>query len=229
MAKMKRGRSLGPSGSELSNTLGSLFRTTLEQASVVREVFERGAKEGRARFDEVRSERKRGTALTELGEIVLDLVRRGEIDLVELPEIAGVVRELDAIDGELERSQSRSTDVDAQALRDAEREAQQEERRERVRRSQSPTFRHGNAASAAATDRRRENRSVPDIPARSPTATDPESLMAKLRREADGTLSALRDAGRSAETRRESRGGISFESEDDLAEYMHPNDVPDKK
>jgi hypothetical protein len=225
MAKMKRGLRTGAGGSDLTNTLGSLFRTTLEQASVVREVFERGAKEGKARLDEVRSDRRRSSALTELGEIVLDLVRRGEIDIEELPEIADVVSELDRIDD----SDTQSTGGEAA------------ERRERLRRAQTPTVRHGNS------ERRGESRDVPmarsseytdqgrSRPTRSPSLTQPETLLAKLRREADGTLNALRDAGRSVESAAKTRGGISFDrdadvdGDGDLSDYMHPNDVPDHK
>src|ERR1043165_3314585 len=80
---------------ELRGTLGTLLRTT---TGVVRDALERGAREGRARLDSARASRRRHDALAALGELVLDLTRRGEIDLVELPEARELVRELDELD-----------------------------------------------------------------------------------------------------------------------------------
>ncbi len=83
MARQRRGGGLRPP--ELRGTLGTLLRTTLAQAGVVRDAIERGAREGRSRLDDLRSNRRRHDALAELGDLVLDLIRRGEIDLAELP------------------------------------------------------------------------------------------------------------------------------------------------
>lgn len=80
---------------ELRGTLGTLLRTT---TGVVRDALERGAREGRARLDDVRASRRRSDALAELGELVLELIRRGEIDIDELPEARDVVQQLDEID-----------------------------------------------------------------------------------------------------------------------------------
>src|SRR5690348_3573009 len=82
---------------ELRGTLGTLLRTT---TGVVRDALERGAREGRARLDDARANRRRHDALADLGELVLDLIRRGEIDLVELPEARDLVRQLDDLDAE---------------------------------------------------------------------------------------------------------------------------------
>src|SRR5262252_9786221 len=84
---------------ELRGTLGTLLRTT---TGVVRDAIERGAREGRARLDDVRANRRRQDALAELGEVVLDLIRRGEIDLGELPEARDVIARLDELDAESE-------------------------------------------------------------------------------------------------------------------------------
>src|ERR1700759_1967898 len=92
MATKRRG-GLRPPG--LRGTLGTLLRTT---TGVVRDALERGAREGRARLDDARANRRRHDALAELGELVLDLIRRGEIDLAELPEARDVVRQLDDLD-----------------------------------------------------------------------------------------------------------------------------------
>ncbi|HET9626328.1 MAG TPA: hypothetical protein VFP84_33430 [Kofleriaceae bacterium] len=92
MASKRRGGFRPP---ELRGTLGTLLRTTTD---VVRDALERGAREGRARLDDVRATRRRNDALAELGAIVLDLIRRGEIDLDELPEARAAVRQLDELD-----------------------------------------------------------------------------------------------------------------------------------
>ena len=103
MARQKRGGFRTP---EIRGTLGTLLRSTLQQAGAVKdalgEVLDRGTREGRARLDDFRADRRsskrRTDAVAELGEIVLDLIRRGEIDLGELPEARDVIDHLDAID-----------------------------------------------------------------------------------------------------------------------------------
>ncbi|HWO20653.1 MAG TPA: hypothetical protein VNO30_17920 [Kofleriaceae bacterium] len=92
MARQRRGGFRPP---ELRGTLGTLLRTTLEQAGVVRDAISRGA---RSRFDEARSHRRRQDALASLGELVLELIRRGEIDLAELPEARDIIQLLDDLD-----------------------------------------------------------------------------------------------------------------------------------
>ena len=99
MASKRRGGFRPP---ELRGTLGTLIRTT---TGVVRDALERGAREGRARLDVARASlessrtsHRRHDLLADLGELILDLIRRGEIDLAELPEARDLVRELDQID-----------------------------------------------------------------------------------------------------------------------------------
>src|SRR5262245_36566908 len=94
--------------SELRGTLGTLLRTTLAQAGTLRDALERGAREGRNRLDAARESRRRNDALAHLGEIVLDLIREGEIDLAELPELKRLVAELDEMDHEEEPPRARS-------------------------------------------------------------------------------------------------------------------------
>jgi hypothetical protein len=105
MASKRRGGFRAP---ELRGTLGTLLRTTtdvvrdaLERgASAGRDALERGASAGRSRLDDVRTHRRRTDALAELGEIVLDLIRRGEVDLAELPEARDLIRQIDELDAE---------------------------------------------------------------------------------------------------------------------------------
>src|SRR3954451_6251385 len=92
MASKRRGGFRPP---ELRGTLGTLLRTTGAAARAARG---RGARGARARLDSARASRRRHDALADLGELVLDLIRRGEIDLGELPEARDLVRELDDLD-----------------------------------------------------------------------------------------------------------------------------------
>jgi hypothetical protein len=101
MARSPSGRR-GRGASDLGGTLGSLLRNTWAQAGAVREVLERGARSGRARLDEALGDRRRTAALAELGDIVLGLVRQGEIDLEELPEIRDTVELLERLDADSE-------------------------------------------------------------------------------------------------------------------------------
>lgn len=98
MASSRRGGRGGLQAPELRGTLGTLLKTTLAQAGVVRDVLERGAREGRTRLDEALLNRRRTDALAKLGEIVLGLIRRGEVDVEELPEIRNVLARLDELD-----------------------------------------------------------------------------------------------------------------------------------
>ncbi|MFT3696794.1 MAG: hypothetical protein QM831_26870 [Kofleriaceae bacterium] len=158
MARQRRG-GFQP---ELRGTLGTLIRTAVSQAGDL-------AREGRARLDDALAGRRRSEALAELGEIVLDLIRRGEIELDQLPEARGVV-------GRLERMDDGHGD---------EEEVAYPKTRERF-------------------DRRGDD---------------------------DGTVSAAPKVWKPpvAPPERKKLGGISFPDDDeDLAEYMHPDDVPKK-
>ncbi|HEY1553084.1 MAG TPA: hypothetical protein VGG28_34875 [Kofleriaceae bacterium] len=151
----------------------------------MRDVLERGAREGRSRVEDALSNRRRTDALAELGEIVLDLIRRGEVDVDELPEARDIVQHLDELD-------------------------------------------------AGADDEREAPRSI----------RKRFDTRAKPRDEADGTTSSTTWAPpnrpRAAATQRiwrpnvdavpaKKSGGIRFDDDDDdLAEYMHPDDVPKK-
>lgn len=165
MARQRRGGFRTP---ELRGTLGTLLRTT-------RDMLERGAREGRTRLDEALSGRRRHEALTELGELVLDLIRRGEIDLAELPELKDVVAHLDELD--------------------AEQPADEPAR---------PPLRHR-------FDDRKDDGTVSANTWAPPTRS---KTPAKVWRP---PVEPARDPKQT--------GGISFD-DDDLADYMHPDDVP---
>lgn len=209
MARKGRGGFRAP---ELRGTLGTLIKTT-------RDVLERGAREGRERLDEVMAGRRRSEALAELGEIVLDLVRRGEIDVDELPEARDVIAHIDQLDAGTE----------------------DEPRRRHLRRSDA----HLDEVARAPTRERFDDRGRASLaragqddgtvasrtwapPSRSPAAT-------KVWRPPPGSVPSAVDEPappHAAAPPPRRKGGISFtkdqDSDDDLADYMHPDDVPPK-
>lgn len=270
MASKRRGGFRPP---ELRGTLGTLLRTT---TGVVRDALERGAREGRARLDNARASRRRHDALADLGELVLDLIRRGEIDLAELPEARDLIRELDELDddGGAEPEpepprpavRRRFDDRARTTGRDADRDGDGTVSSGAALRATRPATpdrpaRPGDTSSARAPTKplRSSWRSSPD---HDPSGPDRRSRIERWDnahtaplgradrgmpaerdpergREAAGTERPDRDPERDADRERSDRrspllprdptrkGGISFD-DDDLAEYMHPDDVPPK-
>jgi hypothetical protein len=203
MASKRRGGFRPP---ELRGTLGTLIRTT---TGAVRDALQRGAREGRARLDDARNSRRRQDALAELGELVLDLIRRGEIDLAELPEARDVIRQLDELDAEAEdpappprasirrRFDDRSSGDDTVSSGVADRPSRPTPRE--MPRAEPPSTR--------ATTRPMKTWQPPpddDEPAAAPAPRRPPLPTGPHR-----------------------KGGISFD-DDDLGDYMHPDDVPAK-
>jgi hypothetical protein len=191
MARQRRGADIG-------GTLGTLLRTTLAQAGNLREALERSAREGRSRVEDALSSRRRADALAELGEIVLDLIRRGEVDVDELPEVRDIVAHLDELDAGDEpepdgpRSIRRRFDARDARPRDRNRGKDHEE---------------ADGTTSAATwvpPTRKRGSSIGERVWRPPVDAAPPASPKKT-------------------------GGIRFEDDDsDLAEYMHPDDVPKK-
>ena len=217
MASKRRGGFRPP---ELRGTLGTILRTT---TGVVRDAIERGTREGRARLDDARASRRRHDALAELGDLVLDLIRRGEIDLAELPEARDLVRQLDELDAE------------AEAAADPEPKPKLPRAATRSRFDDRPkpdAARDGTVASGAAARAMRPTtpgHARPETPStRAPTkpmkgvwrpeVADPPAPAADNPAPRRATL-LPHDPQR--------KGGISFD-DDDLNEYMHPDDVPPK-
>ncbi|MEP6860473.1 MAG: hypothetical protein ABJE66_07625 [Deltaproteobacteria bacterium] len=207
MARQRRGGFRPP---ELRGTLGTLLRTTLAQAGGLRSALERGAREGRARLDDALAGRRRSEAVAELGEIVLDLIRRGEIEIDQLPEAREVVAHLDELDeaGDEEEAQiapapSRSR-FDDRARNDRARDKPDGTV------SSSKWVAPPRKTAASARVWRPPVEPVEDRPADEITARDHPRAMTKPGK----------------------KGGISFGRQDDddadLAEYMHPDDVPPK-
>ncbi len=190
MAQKRRGgggRAFRPP--QLKGTLGTLLRTTLHQAGVVRDAAREVFGQGRARIDDVRQQRRRTDALADLGELVLELIRKGEIDLGELPEARELVQQLD--------------DLDAQ------------------------TEDHGEPEVATAPSRTRfDTRGADDGTVGSGVRwTPPKPKGERVWRPPTD------DAPAAAKPAAPRKGGISFamDDDDDLADYMHPDDVPPKE
>jgi hypothetical protein len=197
MARQRRG---GFSAPELRGTLGTLLRTT-------REVLERGARQGRERLDEVLASRRRNDVLAELGEIVLALVRDGEIDLGELPEARDIIAQLDELDA---RNSSHDRDDDDNHER-LTRPSSRHRFDDRGAASRDGTSRDGTSRDGTVTAK------TWSPPSRTKTSTNvwrPPNLR---------DVSPPRAAPSASPS--PARGGITFD-DDDLADYMNPDDVP---
>ncbi|HEY0480723.1 MAG TPA: hypothetical protein VGD37_24580 [Kofleriaceae bacterium] len=219
MASKRRGGLRPP---ELRGTLGTLIRTT---TGVVRDAIERGAREGRARLDDARAGRRRQDALADLGELVLDLIRRGEIDLAELPEARDLVRQLDELDADDDpappppRSVRRRFDdrPPASAVAAAAAAAARDDGTvssgiaERAMRPTKPATPKPETSSTRAPTR--PLKSWPSPTDDAPAAAAPAPAPAAARRPP-------------LPTGPHRKGGISFDDDDDLGDYMHPDDVP---
>src|SRR5688572_6157794 len=96
---MSRARRGGPP--DLKGTLGSLLRTTINQVGAVTDVARRSALNQKQRLDEALLERKRRDALADLGETLHELVRSGELELDDLPELQRGVDEVDDLDRQI--------------------------------------------------------------------------------------------------------------------------------
>jgi hypothetical protein len=178
MARQRRGGFRPP---ELRGTLGTLLRTTLAQAGGLR-----------ARIDDALAGRRRSEALAELGEIVLDLIRRGEIELEQLPEARHLVAHLDEIDAE-------HGEHDGPDVAPAPSRSRFDDRDGTV-----PSAKWVAPPRKAAAPARVWRPPVEERPADEITARDRPV---------------------------KKKGGISFgrqDDDEDLADYMHPDDAPAK-
>ena len=256
MARPPRGG--GFRSTDVRGTLGSLIKSTLAQAGVVRDVLERGAREGRSRLDEARAGKRRHDALAELGEAVLELIRRGEIDLAEIPEVRDVVADLEQLDAAAPGRGGRGGGgwargggggghdevedgggvpwEDDEPLSDVDRErhagglgdiARPTSRQRFDDRRGSGGGSDGTVSSArwvgagdgAGAGARARTAEAPRV-WRPPAPTGAEAPVASKH----PTVPAL---PRAIAAKAHKGGGITFD-DDDLADYMHPDDVPAK-
>ncbi len=208
MARQRRGGGFRPP--ELRGTLGTLLRTTLAQAGTLRDALERGAREGRSRLDSALSGRRRQDALAELGEIVLELVRRGEIDLDELPEARDLVAQLDEIDAA-----------------EGEEYVEEPAAAPRSRRDEDGTVSAASWSRPTKVGRPSARPAAPAPRRAEPRVWRPPADSAPARPDDEITM-AQRPISRAEPKDPTRKGGIHFDDDEDLAEYMHPDDVPPK-
>ena len=212
MAPKRRGGSGGFRTPEARSTLGTLLRTAIQQAGGVKDALTRGAQQGREKIEELRSDRRRNDALAELGELVLDLIRRGEIDVAELPEARDLIRTLDEIDAENEESDITTTQPFNRGRFDDRGAAPSPSRT--PARGATPARGEDGTVGSGARWSPSKTATAPQRVWRPEAAAEPEATPAR------GVVPTLpKDPHR--------KGGISFE-DDDLADYMHPDDVPAK-
>ena len=215
MAPKRRGGGGSFRTPEARSTLGTLLRTAIQQAGGVKDALTRGAQQGREKIEELRTDRRRSEALAELGELVLDLIRRGEIDVAELPEARDLIRALDEIDAENEESDITSTQPFNRGRFDDRGTAPSPSRA--PARGATPARDDGTVGSNArwSPSKAAATAMGPQRVWRPEAASEAEPAVP-----ARGIVPTLpKDPHR--------KGGISFE-DDDLAEYMHPDDVPPK-
>jgi hypothetical protein len=187
-----------------------LLRTTLQQAGVVRDAIASGARQGRSKLDNIRADRRRHDALAELGELVLDLIRRGEIDLGELPEARDLIRHLDELDAE-------GGDFEEDIATPPARRRFDERATPPTR---APARRDASDDGTVTSSTRWAPPSKAAAPARVWRPPTPEP--AERETEPEPGRKPIPIAPNPHR-----KGGISFE-DDDLADYMHPDDVPPK-
>ena len=233
MARQRRGGGFRPPEIPLRGTLGTLLRTAAAQVGPLRDALERTAREGlgeaRSRLDDALAARASGSraryndhrtdALAELGTIVLELIRQGEIDLAELPEVREIVSQLDELD--------------------AADSAHEEEHDEQV--AAPPSRNRFDARKRDDSDGTVSSKTwrPPVLGARSaPPAKKPANVWRPPldndeadHRPTDEITARERPASRPVPKPKDplSKGGITFDDDDDdLADYMHPDDVPAK-
>ena len=217
MAPKRRGGGGSFRAPEARSTLGTLLRTAIQQAGGVKDALTRGAQQGREKIEELRSDRRRHDALAELGELVLDLIRRGEIDVAELPEARDLIRILDGIDAENEESDITTTQPFNRGRFD-DRGAAPIPSRAPARSAAPPRGEDGTVGSGASGARWSPSKAATTTGPQRVWRPDPEAPPEPA--PARGIVPTLpKDPHR--------KGGISFE-DDDLADYMHPDDVPPK-
>lgn len=235
MANSRRGSGRGGFGArgDLRGTLSTLVRSTLAQAGVVRDVIERGAREGRARLEGVQLDRRHTDALAALGEAVLELVRAGELaDLEDVPAIADAIAAIE--DLEAQRADRGAPGGGPARWRQRD-DGDRDDLRAAIDRDLAPKPRGRAMDDGTVSSGARPRTAAPAArPARpEPRVWRPSAPPDDVTRDLKGPREAaepepgarFREAPRRA-------GGIQFDRpdgpdpDDDLAEYMHPDDVP---
>lgn len=216
MSRRDRSRRNVPAG-----TLGTLMRGALSQATVL---IERGAQGGKARLDEALRDRRRREALARLGELALPHLRAGRPDeLLDESEVHALLEELDALDDEAAGERGGGT---AAAVVDAARGMFSSMRTRWDPRGEGG---QGERAGGAIDDADGTVSSGAGLrpPARSGIVFDDDDDDAE---DVSGPVAGARAAPPREWPRRAGAGAgpgdEDPDDEDDLAAYMHPDDVP---
>ncbi len=188
---------------DLKGTLGTLLRTTINQVGALSDVARRSALTQKQRLDGALLERRRREALADLGEVLYQLLKSGEIELDELPELVQAADEIE----ELER-------------RIAEAEAESARPRRPVRLTRTE---RGSASERAAEEARRERDARPTERVWRPPPDAGRPAAPAVPRPRSEPPAQAPAAGAA-------RGGITFVEDDaagteDLDEYMNDADV----
>jgi hypothetical protein len=94
---------------ELKGTLGTLLRTTINQLGAFTDVARRSALTQKQRLDTALLERRRREALADLGEVLYQLLKSGEIELDELPELVQAAEEIEELERRIAEAEAEST------------------------------------------------------------------------------------------------------------------------
>ncbi len=220
---MASGRRGGPP--DLKSTLGSLLRTTLDQASAVREVVEQQTRSRGGILDQALTQRKRTAAFARLGEQVYRMARRGELgELLLDPEIGLRIGELERLDDDSFGDDIPPVSSGPEAVSSAEYAARfQTDRGDEPGAGEYRVWRPVLPDDEAIVD-------VDEEPSE-PSAPVDEDVSAKTSGPARPSRMPRRSAIRQG-------GGIRFadrgpnpedpNSDEDLASYMHDDDVPEE-
>lgn len=234
MSRTRRGsgsrRRLGraPAG-DLPSTLGGLLRTTLQQVGAVKDAVERQARSSRDRLDEVVLQRKRRDTLARVGELVYEMAVQDRLDeLYDSPELARLLADVEDIEDQLTGADSadgvdahaEEPDVVSSASWTPPRPASRAHRDVRVWR---PVVDEDDGDGGDSDDREQAAEPAAEPPPESvPWQSARPGRPRPRRRRARGP----QHRGPGAE-----HGGIAFvtdavgDPDEDLAEYMHDDDV----
>lgn len=216
---MASGRRGGPP--DLKSTLGSLLRTTLEQVGAVKDAVEQQARGRGGLIDQALEGRRRKDAMAKLGEAVYKLARTDELGALALdPTIGMCLEEIDAASGDSEfsdwpegedlSSSHRSEAVSSANYAPARTPATSEPGEYRVWRPTLPSKEVADDVSSSA---------AMDEPASRKPAGPSARLPRKVAQRSGSAIRFALDKPRPEDP----------ESDDDLASYMHDDDVPDKE
>jgi hypothetical protein len=93
---------------DLKGTLGTLLRTTINQVGAFTDVARRSALTQKQRLDGALLERRRREALADLGEVLYQLLKSGEIELDELPELVQAADEIEELERRIAEAEAES-------------------------------------------------------------------------------------------------------------------------